>query len=60
MDGIEREDTQTAIRGSHVPVAQIGIHLSAKIRAKEINSCRSIREYYLRFHVPQELSRVFS
>ena len=57
-DGIERDDTQTAIRGSHVPVAQIGIYLSAKIRAKETNSSNSIREFYPRIHVPQELARV--
>ena len=55
---IEREYDQTAILGAHIPVAIIGINLPAEIRAKEINSCDSVREFYTRFHVPRELSRV--
>ena len=51
--GIERREA------NDIPIAQIGGHLSAKIRVKEINSGDSIIEVYPRIHVPQELASVF-
>ncbi len=58
IDGSEREESETSTNGADIPIALIGSHLSARIRAKGINSRDPAREYYLRFHVPQELSRV--
>ena len=57
MGGFEREVNEMAAHEVHIPVAQIGAYPPAKNRAEAIKSCA--REYYLRFHVPRELSRVF-